>query len=576
MKNWKTYSCMILALGLSLTGCPDPDPDPVLTCTEVLPASIEADLTLAEGCYLAEQGLDIKKDVTLTVMPGVTVVFGQDTELAVNNGVLSAVGTEAKPIVFTGAQKTRGYWNGVAFYYAGDLGNQFDYVTVEYGGANGCNGVDSKANLCLYPGGSRLAISNSILQESTGYGMYVADDAIIPTFDANTLTGNALGAGIVSAHALGQLNDSNSFVGNDLDVLVVEPDQVVADQTWAAIDVPYLLSDETSIESHLTIAAGATLIFGQNAWLSINTNGALTAVGTTEKPIAFTGEQATRGYWNGIAFYYSDKIENQFAYVTIEYAGGEGCNGVDSKANLCLYPGGVRLAISNSTLQESEGYGMYADEDATITAFDQNLLTANTLGAAIVGAQAVGQLDDSSTFAGNDLDLLVVEHGSVSADQTWPAIDIPYRLSEDVSVEAHLTIAAGATLEFDQNAWLAINLDGALTAVGTADAPIVFTGAQKTAGYWSGIAFYYSDDLNNQLDFVTVEYGGFEGCNGADSKANICLYPGGARLDMTNSNVQHSAHCGVYVADDATVNNIEDIAAGNSFSDNANGDVCGP
>ncbi|MBW2700209.1 MAG: hypothetical protein JRF33_05270 [Deltaproteobacteria bacterium] len=63
MKNWKTYSCMILALGLSLTGSPDPDPDPdpVLTCTEVLPASIEADLTLAEGCYLAEQGLDVKK-----------------------------------------------------------------------------------------------------------------------------------------------------------------------------------------------------------------------------------------------------------------------------------------------------------------------------------------------------------------------------------------------------------------------------------------------------------------------------------------------------------------------------------
>jgi hypothetical protein len=287
-----------------------------------------------------------------------------------------------------------------------------------------------------------------------------------------------------------------------------------------------------------------------------------------------TGEQQTRGFWAGIGLYYTDSADNQLDYVTIEYAGAATCNGADTEYDLCLYPGGVRISVTNTTLQQSAGLGFYAAADATLTAFSSNTVTANEKGPGLMEPDVVGSLEDSSTFSGNDVDSLLVTGGDVVSEQTWSALDVPYLLQGAVTVYAPLTVAAGNTLTFGQDVELWVYEGGALTAVGTVVAPILMTGAQATPGYWGTIGFYTTDSLDNQFDHVTIEYGGANECNGADTESNVCLYPGGGvRFNMTNSTSRYSAACGIYVGDDVTVNELTGATANNTFSDNAT-DVC--
>jgi hypothetical protein len=47
-----------------------------------------------------------------------------------------------------------------------------------------------------------------------------------------------------------------------------------------------------------------------------------------------------------------------------------------------------------------------------------------------------------------------------------------------------------------------------LRAEGTAENRVVFTAETQSPGFWNGIQFTFSNNVNNVLDYVTVEYGG--------------------------------------------------------------------
>jgi hypothetical protein len=69
---------------------------------------------------------------------------------------------------------------------------------------------------------------------------------------------------------------------------------------------------------------------------------------------------------------------------------------------------------------------------------------------------------------------------------------------------------------------MSVQTDGSLIAVGSESSPIVMTGVQKTDGFWRGLNFE-SRNPDNELKYVTVEYGGSGGFDGADRKANVTL-----------------------------------------------------
>ena len=75
---------------------------------------------------------------TLTIEPGVTVLFGETRDITVR-GTLNAIGTLSEPITFTGETATPGFWGGLSF--IGTAGRhavgKLAYATLEYAGYGG-------------------------------------------------------------------------------------------------------------------------------------------------------------------------------------------------------------------------------------------------------------------------------------------------------------------------------------------------------------------------------------------------------------------------------------------------------
>lgn len=543
---------------------------------EVMPASIEVDTTLPAGCYLAEQDVYVSEAAVLTLEPGVEIIFSQDKTLYVSDeAALSAAGTADDPILFTGAQESRGFWGGIVFTNANSVDNRFEHVTVEYAGAHEVeSGLTAAVALDSSGYPVQLAMSRTTLRENEGYGLYLSDEAALPGFSDNIITANTEGAVYLYAEVGGQLDDTTSYTGNDRDLVYVECAYgLEADQTWPAIDVDYHLHASLIVSGHMTIAAGARLVFMEDAGLEIGDSGMLTAAGTGSAPILFTGLVQERGSWRGVIFTNSDHVENRLDHLTIEYGGGwEFTSGL--KAGLALDSSGypVKVRVTNTTIRESEGYGLFLRNEAELPDFADNTITANTEGAAYVLADAAGQLDDTTGYTGNDRDIVYVECAyGLNYDQTWPAIDVDYLMHESLYVTSHLTIAPGARLVFMQDAGMEVYDAGMLTAAGTAEDPIVFTGAEQIAGYWGGVIFTNSNHLENQLTHVTVEYGG--GYDFGDGYANIALDSSGytVSLEMTDCNIRHSGGWGLWLAQESSVNG--DIETANQYDDNASGDV---
>lgn len=521
---------------------------------------ISTDTTIPVGCYLVDDSLTVHNGATLTLSPGVVLRFGPSARLNVaEDGALTAAGTSLAPILLTGQESVPGFWNGVALDYSNSLKNVLDYVTIEYGGGGGAY---YSANLTIWDS-TRISISHTTLRESAAVGFWFHDASNVVTFDANTVTGNAQGAGSVSPGVVEVLGTNSNFSGNPVDRIWIRGGSTSADQNWPALNAPYGVEDNLTFDHHITLAAGARLVFEVDTGVTVADTGALTAQGTAQTPIVLTGAEPTRGYWRGVEFDYSNSANNVLDYVTIEYGGG---GGAYYSANLTIWDE-TRIAISHTTLRESDACGFWLHDNANVQTFTANTVTANTLGAGSVSTEGIGVLDDVTDYAGNDEDFVLVRGGATRSDQAWSALNVPYLFEESATIDHHTTIAPGVRLVFASDVLLTVGDTGALTAVGTAFNPILLNGVEGTPGYWRGVEFDYSNSVNNDLQFVTIAHGGG---GGAYYSANLTLWDA-TRINVVNCTFEDSANWGIWIHSGATPN--EDIATVNSFSGNAAGDV---
>jgi len=312
-------------------------------------------------------------------------------------------------------------------------------------------------------------------------------------------------------------------------------DNIVVDTTIAGCTtVTRNISVDTG--ANLTISPGATLIFQSGAGFNIRQDGSLTAQGTKAKPILLTDRDHTPGSWSGIRYTFSNNSRNVLEYVTIEYGGGINAANIVMTGSESL---AQRLTIKNTTLANSGGYGLMLDSGSILTAFSNNVISGNAEGPVSLPANLVGMLDSASRYSGNTKDKLDVNSGTISVEQTWPVIDVPYSLGTH-SVSAPLTVGAGSVFKFRAGGQFNITQSGALTAIGTEANNIVFTAEQQTRGYWSGIKYTFSNNINNKLDYVIVEYGGNFG---TDDSGNILMVGSTSlvqQLTVTNSVSRYS------------------------------------
>lgn len=350
-------------------------------------------------------------------------------------------------------------------------------------------------------------------------------------------------------------NDNNGTNRPDPSTCVVLEQADV--ETGADLDGCYLVENRLSVASgKLNIAPGSTFYFATGIGLAVRADAVLDAAGTDAEPILFTHEDADRGAWQGLLVD-SASSTSKLVHVVVEHAGGAKWHGGADSGGGVTTQSGARLQIENSIFRNNAIAGVHVlNPDATVTV--TNTTFENNLRPIWVASEGVGGLSDL-TFEDNDEELIRVDAGTVST-QTWRSHDVPYQFMGRMNVTGHVTIEAGAEFMFQQDTGLHIHGEGRLTAVGTADAPILMYGADQTPGFWRGLFFEDTLSTDNVLDYVTLEHaGGAKWHGGAQSQAGIFVR-GASALAIRNSTFRHNVNAAIIVDNDASKLTVEGSA----------------
>lgn len=499
-----------------------PDTPECQGTTQELNSDFSSDQTLSGSCFVVTSSISVNEGATLTLEAGTVMQFEENTGLKVN-GRLEAKGTSNNPIALTGTRENPGWWNGLTFGSSDSSVNSLEHTIVEYGGGN-----NSSANLTLQTccgNNTQISMSNSTLRNGAEYGFSLDGSSSFSSFSSNTITGNQQGAGTIRAKHVDDLDSASSYSGNDNDFIRVTGGSVGSEVTWPTLGVPLRISGNISVGAagFVTISKGNTLEFEENK--GFKANGKLAVSGTEGQKVTFTGSEEERGWWSGITYGSSNSTDNVIEYATIEYGGGE--DGANLTATTCC-GNTTTFTLRNSTLRESAGYGFTTDGSTVVEAFENNTVTSNAQGAASINATSADALASSNSFSGNDNDYILVDN-RIQEDSTWASFETPYRTRNSLTVGggANLTIAAGATLEFEENQQFRVK--GTLTAEGTSDNGITFRGAEETKGFWKALKFQSTDSQDNVLEYVTISDAGknadanlvFSTCCGNTTSATV-------------------------------------------------------
>jgi hypothetical protein len=307
------------------------------------------------------------------------------------------------------------------------------------------------------------------------------------------------------------------------------------DEVWAK-GTHYIEGYVTISNAVVTIEPGATVVFKENARLTISTNGGLIADGTSES-ITFTGEVEQKGYWQFIEFSSdANSAKSILKNVTIQYGGGYS----SSSYQLMI---SNNATVRNCTIRNSSSNGVLIDA-GILPDFVDNIITGNTGFPLAVDFTSIHSvLLGNGTFQGNGMDYVNIMDNTLTQNATMHKIDVPYRFSyyNYIDSPATLTIEAGNTIEMNSDSRLSVSTGAGLIADGTQTEQIVFTGVLKQAGYWQFIEF--GTNANNSqciLDYVIIEYGG----GYSNTSASLMIYN---NATITNTIIRNSASYGCYI-----------------------------
>ncbi len=540
-------------------------------------ADVNGGATLEAGCYKTENGLTVDEG-TLTLEPGVTIEFAQGVGLSVTgNGALSAAGTQANPVRLVGTSDERGYWKGLYFVDSNSADNELTGVELQSAGSGQwTGGEESRGGIYLQGDGNRLAITQSTFRQNAQAAIVADDPGANLTIEETSFENNEMPLWLPN-NLLGNLA-SLSFDGNDNGYVRtgIAAAPVTDEQTWPAFEVPYRVRNGIDLGTTLTLDPGVTIEFREGVGVDVSGDGRLTAEGSADEPITLTGVEEERGFWAGLYFQGTVSDDNVLNHVVVEYAGGSRWTGGSrSKAGVFVSDQDVTLAIENTTFRENAHAGLLATSGTADLSVASSSFEANER-SVWVAANHVGDLSADLEFSDNDDSHVLVGFDEPSTnileDQTWPTLQVPYRIHHDIEVgsDAHLTISPGTTLAFEQGEGLQV-YGGTLEADASGGDRIQFIAAdgETVSGYWQGISFVESLSDANVITNADIMYGGSGRWHGgADSVANIFLQGGGganSKLRLEDANLAGSGKYGIRVEDGSSVEPCSNV----TFEDNS-------
>ncbi len=359
-------------------GTIDADIDEDTVLTDRVEASGEVDYRVTKDTWFINAGLVVEPGVVIAFDPGVTV------EIEYDDGYLEARCTLEKPCVFTSTEATAGAWGGLVF-NSEDVRNVLSYCVIEYAGGAELNlgSVDRSAVAVVDFAGrvGKLSITNTVIQDSAGYGLFLDVGADLVDFAVNVIDRTADAPVRAGLEHVALLDRASTYRGDDFDGVevaggVLETSEA---QTWRFLGegVHHWLPDDVRLDAGLVLEPGVTLEMGGAVELRVDyDNGFLQALGTVDAPISFVGEEPIAGLWKGILVN-SEDARNQLDHVVLSDAGGGDFDRNVQRANLAVvdFAGRQgRVEVTNSVVANSAGCGLATDGEAAFTESDNTFV----------------------------------------------------------------------------------------------------------------------------------------------------------------------------------------------------------
>lgn len=324
--------------------------------------------------------------------------------------------------------------------------------------------------------------------------------------------------------------------------------------------------------ARLTIEPGVILEMGADAAIEVREEGSIVAVGTEEQPIAFLGAVDEPGHWRSLNITSND-IDNELGFIDFLQGGSEEtCCAVGREAAMVLIEDGGRVSIHDNTFELSGHNGLGVEPGATLTLFEYNSFFENDGAPVRIAANLAGSLDFESDYQGDPAlphgdNFIELQGGTIDTDATWPETNLPFRARSGLSVSGgDLTLLPGVRIEFDADEGLEISAEGSLWAEGTAELPILLSGAADDADNWLGVLVTNSSP-DNRLAFAELYGGGAdEWCCVVGGAAASLIVRQDARLTLTDSVIRNGRALGMRIR---STGRLEPFAR-NSFLDNGN------
>lgn len=334
-----------------------------------------------------------------------------------------------------------------------------------------------------------------------------------------------------------------------------------------------------NVTSDLVIEPGTIVLFGQNVRLSVTDTGSITAVGTAADPIVLAGAVQAHGSWYGICF--SRNRESRFDHVQMlwggnVWTGGSAvCNGAISGVS---GQGEEPVHITNSLIYGSRTAGLSA-HGMRLGDFHDNVLANNLSFGARVSTGNLSRLGPGDYLGesvgepnGRPYIHVSKAHAEARGKEVWLNHNAAYLIDRsdvafngpfviDEGVEVHIEPGTTFVMDSGMGRGSLMVLDGAsLHAVGTAEDPITFRGAEATPGYWDDI--YFSRSAGSTLEHVVIEWAG--GSPDGLRPGSIYVYrPGGTgEIALHSVTVRGSSTCAIWVSDSGAQGvSVMDLAA---------------
>jgi len=310
-------------------------------CNATIPATMGGNTVLSAPCYRLNGATTFGPSGQLTINPGTTVIAAAGSAITLNGTAsLNSEGTASLPVVIKSANNGDGVWSGLELHSTSAL-HRIRHTEIR-----------AAQNAVQLRAGGFAEFNYNVLRDTSGAGL------VLPIVQADSL------------------QTQNSFINTPLGIEIIGSD-IDAGQSVSlpAQSTYYVLSNGMIVNGTLSLAAGTNLRMGADVPILVLGDGAISAVGTPEKPINISGVEARAGYWNGIQYVSAVSTTNRFEHTTIAHGGGD-----PARAGNIIVDGlGTTITMQNSALNDSAGYGIVYDSqsfqlDISGVSFNGNLL----------------------------------------------------------------------------------------------------------------------------------------------------------------------------------------------------------